>query len=267
MSATYTSASLFVNGVEIASGVTATVCGATVTVTETPRPTLTAWTHVTLPRVSARPRRLCQTCGWTTRDADLRADNQAHAIGHLRAELLTHRLREGWLPVWGFAVRHMERRPVALEADPFGGNTLERLGKKTAIGSLVAARELTRPLWRFDTGLPESLVWLHREVAADFVLSLDDGAWTVTRNRLGHFTALADLVAATVPVWVAAAAVQELLAPRLPVTTSTGQFVREGPPEAGYVPQWLRGQYGIEPLPEAREVIVPAIERLRRRVS
>lgn len=252
------SARLFVNGAELS-------CRATVT--EPPRPTLTAWAHVTLLRVSARPRRLCQHCGWTTRDADLRADNQAHALGHLRAEVLAHRLGDGFLPVWGFAVRHLERRGVALEADPYGRETFARLGKKTAVGTLVTPREIARALLPCNAGLPESLAWLHREVASDFMLSLDDGAWEVTRKRLAHFTSLADLVAATVPVWVAAAAVQAVFAPCLPVTTSTGQFVREGPPEAGYVPQWLRAEYGVEPLPAARLLIDPAVDRLRRRAS
>lgn len=259
---TYTNATLVLNGVVITP--------ARVTVTETPHPTLTAWTPV---RLRGRTRRLCQFCGWTTRDEDLRADNKQHALAHLRAAGITRRFREGCLPVWGFVVNHLVRKGVAVTRDTFGhrliADELQReayVGTRTRVRTIRLPAEIKGAVLLTGSGFAESLAWVEASAAEEALIGLP-AHWNATRARLEHLLAWWRL-AESFPAWVAAAAVQELLAPRVVVMDFRSRGgAQHDAPAPGYMPAWTRGEYGVELVSPAREHIDTAIELLRRRAS
>ena len=270
MSKSYTDATLVLNGVEVASGVTlalqskgitSTARGTMVTITEAQRPTLAAWTPVQL---RGRTRRLCQFCGWTTRDEDHCADNKQHALAHLRAEGIARRFGEGRIPVWGFVVDHLARKGVAVTRDAFGHLLVcDDLRRKTSVGTIRLPAEVRSAVLLTGSGFAESLAWVEASAVEEALVELP-AHWEATRERLQHLLAWWRL-AESFPAWVAAAAVQEEFAPRVTILDfrrSARGVQREGP-SPGYMPSWTRGEYGGELVSPVREQIDAARARLR----
>lgn len=185
-----------------------------------------------------RTRLLCQECGWTVSLPHV--GNLRHNGGHFRAEAVTSRLRDGFVPVHGVTGRWIAKLCASrVVRDDAGEDSRQRL-------------QWRAPLGEAGTGFPKLLWWIRAEDLEDFIGGIEDRQAPATRRWAREVVLFARLVARGVPSWIAAAGWAWARSGWHSEHPALARGIQPWDPD---VAAWLRGEWKIEPLGEIREHI------------
>lgn len=195
-----------------------------------------------------RTRLLCQECGWTVSQPHV--GNLRHNGGHFRAEAVTARLRDGFVPVHGVTGRWVAKLCASrVVRDDAGEDSRQRL-------------QWRAPLGEAGPGFPRFLWWIRAEDLEDFAGDLGDLRAPATRRWAREVMLFAGLVARGIPSWIAAAGWAWA---RAGWRSGHPDLALEIQPWDPNVAAWLRGEWKIELVDEIRERVEAVARELNHR--